>query len=44
MSWFDISHYLKMAPRIHNDSKFTKELDIFANWTVDGTQYAFHEN
>ena len=25
-------------------SKFTKELEIFTKWTVDGTQYTFHEN
>ena len=33
-----------MASEIGNISKFTKELDIFTNWTVDGTQYTFHEN
>ena len=35
---------LKMASKIGNISKFTKELEIFTNWTVDGTQYTFHEN
>ena len=28
-----------MASKISNISKFTKELEILANWTVDGTQY-----
>ena len=32
-------HCLKMASKISNISKFTKELEILANWTVDGTQY-----
>ena len=35
---------LKMASKIGNTSKFTKELEIYTNWTVDGTQYTFHEN
>ena len=33
-----------MAPEIPNNPKFTKELEMFANWNVDGAQYAFHEN
>ena len=39
-----VCYCLKIAPRICNNSKFTKELEIFENWTVDGAQYAFHEN
>ena len=34
----------KMASKIVNNSKFTKELKIFTNWVVYGTQYTFHEN
>ena len=44
ISWFDTCHCLKIAPKIQNDSEFTNQLDIFANWTVDGAQYAFHKN
>jgi hypothetical protein len=33
-----------MALKINNNSKFTKEVDIFGNWTVAGAKYAFHEN
>ena len=33
-----------MAPKVGKNSKFNKDQDIFANWTVDGAQYAFHEN
>ena len=25
-----------MVPKIRNKSKFTKEEEIFANWTIDG--------
>ena len=25
-----------MAPKIENNSKFTKEQEMFANWTADG--------
>ena len=35
---------LKIAPKTRNNSKFTKKLEIFKNWTVDGTRYAFHKN
>ena len=35
---------LKMASKTVNNSKFTKELEIFTNWTVDGAQYTYHEN
>ena len=44
ISWFINCYCLKIAPKTHNNSKFTKELEIFENWTVDGTQYAFHKN
>ena len=33
-----------MAPKVGKNSKFTKDQEIFANWIVDGAQYAFHEN
>ena len=35
---------LEMAPKIHNNSKLSKEQEIFANWAVDGAHDAFHEN
>ena len=41
ISWFFTCYCLKLASKIGNISKFTKELEIF---TVDGTQYTFHEN
>ena len=44
ISWFVNCYCLKIAHITRNNSKFTKELEIFDNWTVDGTQYAFHEN
>ena len=44
VSWFFTCYCLKMASKIANNSKFTNELEIFTNWTVDGTQYTFHEN
>ena len=37
-------HCLKMASKIGNISKFTRELEKFTNWTADGTQDTFHEN
>ena len=40
---FVTCHYLEMAPKIHNNSKFSKEQKKFANWAVGGAQYAFHE-
>ena len=43
-SWFVTCYCLKMAPKVGKNSKFTKDQEIFANWTVDGAQYAFHEN
>ena len=43
-SWFVTCHCLKMAPKVGKNSKFTRDQEIFANWTVDGAQYAFHEN
>ena len=44
ISWFINCYCLKIAPKTHNNSKFTKELEILEHWTVNGTQYAFHEN
>ena len=35
---------LEMGPKIHNNAKYSKEQKKFANWAVDGAQYAFHEN
>ena len=35
---------LEMAPKIHNNSKFSKEQEMFPNWAVDGAHYAFHKN
>ena len=39
--WFVTCYCLKMA---HNNFKFTKKLDAFANSTVDDTQKAFYKN
>ena len=33
-----------MVPKICNKSKFTKEEEIFANWTKDGAHYLFNKN
>ena len=44
ISWFVTCSRLKIAPKICNNSKFTKELEIFENWTVEVAKYAFHEN
>ena len=44
ISWLFTCYCLKMTSKIGNISKFTKELEIFTNWTVDGTQYTFHEH
>ena len=44
ISWFFTCYCFKIASKTGNISKFTKELEIFTNWTVDGTQYTFHEN
>ena len=42
--WFVTFFCLEMAPKIHNNSTFIKEQNIFANWAVDGEHDAFHEN
>ena len=39
-----VTYCLKMSSKIGNISESTKELEIFTNWTTDGTQYTFHEN
>ena len=44
ISWFVTCYSLKIARKIHINSKFTKELEIFENWTLNGAQNAFHEN
>ena len=35
---------LETAPKTQNTSKFTKEQDMFAKWTVDGVQHQFNKN
>ena len=42
--WFVTFYCLDMAPKIHDNSKFSKKQEVFANWVVDGAHYAFHEN
>ena len=42
--WSVTCYCLKMALKTHKNSKFTKKLEMFANWTVDGAQNAFYEN
>ena len=42
--WFVTVYCLDMAPKIHNNSKFSKEQEIFANWAIDGAHDAFHKN
>ena len=42
--WFDTFYCFEIAPKICNNSKFSKEQDIFANWAIDGSHDAFHKN
>ena len=42
--WFVTFYCLEMAPKIHNNSKFSKERKIFANWAIDGAHDTFHKN
>ena len=42
--WFVTFYCLEMAPKIHNNSKFSKEQEMFANWAADGAHDAFHKN
>ena len=42
--WSFTCYCLKMALKTHNNSKFTKKLEIFANSTVDGAQNPFYKN
>ena len=44
ISQFVTCYCLKISPKICNKSKFTKELEIIENLTVDEAQYAFHKN
>ena len=44
ISWFFTCYCLKRDHKTRNNSKVTKELETFSNWTVDGAQYALHEN
>ena len=42
--WFVTFCCLEMAPKTHNNSRFIKEQEMFANWDLDGAHYAFYEN
>ena len=33
-----------MAPKIQNNSKFTKEQEMFPNWTTDGAKHQLNKN
>ena len=35
---------LEMAPKIQNNSKFTKEQEMFENWTTDGVKHPIFIN
>ena len=35
---------LETAPKTQNISKFTKEQEMFAKWTIDGVQHQFNKN
>ena len=35
---------LETPPKTQNTSKFTKEQDLFAKWTIDGVQHQFNKN
>ena len=35
---------LETAPKIKNNSKFTKEQEMFANWTTDGAKHQLNKN
>ena len=35
---------LETPPKTQNTSKFTKEQDLFAKWTIDGIQHQFNKN
>ena len=39
--WFVTFYCLDMTPKIHNNSKLSKDQEMFANWAADG---AFHKN
>ena len=39
-----LGNCLEIATKVHNNSKFSKAQEIFANWAVDGSHDAFHEN
>ena len=41
--WFFYFLLLEAAPKTLNTSKFTKEQEIFAKWTIDGVQYQFNK-
>ena len=41
---FATCYWLKMAPKVSNDSKFPKEQEMFAFCTIDGTNHQFNKN
>ena len=42
--WFVTFYCFDLAPKIHKNSKFSKEQEIFANWAIDGAHDAFHKS
>ena len=42
--WFFYILLLETTPKTQNTSKFTKEQDMLAKWTVDGVQHQFNKN
>ena len=42
--WFFTCYSFKMASKIQNNAKFTKEQEMFANWTIGGAQHQFNKN
>jgi hypothetical protein len=42
--WLVICYCIQMVSKICNNSKFTKEKEIFANWTIDGAHHLFNKN
>ena len=44
IGWLVTCYCMQMVPKIHNKSKFTKEEEILANWTIDGEHHLFYKN
>ena len=42
--WSVTCYWLKMAPTVGKNPKFTYDQEIFAKYTVDGAQYALHKD